>query len=693
MRGGRGDRGFPERVRPPGDRYQEPPRDRGGPWETEGRREREHPRDRNRPPHEPRDRERKPRGELSPGRGPKQWEERKGGSPGRAVSPPHERHAHEQEKIPRDIEEERRHRSADEDEWEYEEDIGKDKDKAPRPHGERKRPRETASAVSTPESYVGGKRRRSETPETEEVVVHEVLEGQEKGDRHDVSVDTGLPESAGTPSKQMTKLKKKKTGKKEGKVMKSEGEDSLEGQGPQDSGLEKGASTEGGKSMKAEKKHKKEKGKTKEKGTKKKKKNSAALVEAELEVAKEFTEDSTNLPEGESFPSENLGEGTQSSESEPTVKVAKKRRHIDVAEKEEVKGKEVVEKPPKKKKKKKHQPELLFQPWADLEGEDEDTKSRKSETKEKQENSKDSQSMASKNNDQLKSADEKLDSSKADAPVEVFSDWSDDSSIGDDAWSDGIEASEMTEGKPKVDEKEPENVSTPVQNSVPAYDDVYDPISDDELDAMLGEEDDEGRVGKGNSAGPSSTPMPVEDVDWSALVSSQASSEKTGEEPGSHLKRFTPGHVFSRIGISSTLAGPRLTKLVQRVCAEATNDNPSGVEKVESNDVDGMSSGHASFGALMAGAAAKRREKEVLFTNVGPCRRALCAREDLGMRKRLRRLTGKIGLFQTPPTTPVDNELYMMSVDLYKHEHSSTDSSVSKLIPSRVGSVLSTVTS
>ena len=66
-------------MRPPGDRYQEPPRDRGGPWDTESRREREHPRDRNRPPHESRDRERKPRGELSPGRGPKQWEERKGG--------------------------------------------------------------------------------------------------------------------------------------------------------------------------------------------------------------------------------------------------------------------------------------------------------------------------------------------------------------------------------------------------------------------------------------------------------------------------------------------------------------------------------------------------------------------------------------------------------------------------------------
>lgn len=100
--------------------------------------------------------------------------------------------------------------------------------------------------------------------------------------------------------------------------------------------------------------------------------------------------------------------------------------------------------------------------------------------------------------------------------------------------------------------------------------------------------------------------------------------------------------MFSRIGISSALAGPRLTKLVQQACAETANDNLSGVETVESNDVDGTNSSHVSFGALMAGAAAKRREREMLFTNVGPCRRALCARKDLGMRKRLRRLTGKV---------------------------------------------------
>ena len=104
--------------------------------------------------------------------------------------------------------------------------------------------------------------------------------------------------------------------------------------------------------------------------------------------------------------------------------------------------------------------------------------------------------------------------------------------------------------------------------------------------------------------------------------------------------------MFSRIGISSSLAGPRLTKLVQQACAVVAKDKPSGVETVDSSDVEDAAESQviASVGALMAGAAAKRREKEMLFSSVGPCRRALCARRDLAMRKRLRKLTGKVFL-------------------------------------------------
>jgi len=575
--------------------------------------------------------------------------------------------------------------------------MGEEKDKNPR-QGERKRPRETASSASTIESPVGGKRRRSgETPEVEEAPIKDAPEGGERGEQQEAATTT----TTGTPVKQTAKLKKKKVGKKEAKLTKPDGEANLDVQVPQGSPAESEDLLEGERPSKAEKKHKKEKGKFKEKVAKKKKKATITTTE-EPEVATELAEEQTNVTEesGATSSENNLGEVAQPSEDEPVSKVAKKRRHPTAPEGEEGKVK-VGDKPPKKKKKKKHQPEVVVQPWADLEGEDEETVVDKSETNERPGSENDEQLAQAKENEDQKSSDtvtderdETQDSSRVEEPQAMFSDWSDDSPIGDDNWSD-INEPEISE-KPKTDDKEGETVAaSPVPNAAPAYDDVYDPISDDELDAMLGDEEEEGGAIVSDTKGSASAPMAVEEVDWSALVSAQSTLERTGEEPGSHLKRFTPGHVFSRIGISSSLAGPRLTKLVQQACAQVAKDKPSGVETVDSRDVEDAADSQviASVGALMAGAAAKRREREMLFSSVRPCRRALCARRDLAMRKRLRRLTGKVGLFQTPSSTPVDNELYSMSVTLYKHEHPSTDSSVTKLIPSRVGTVLTTVNS
>ena len=45
---------------------------------------------------------------------------------------------------------------------------------------------------------------------------------------------------------------------------------------------------------------------------------------------------------------------------------------------------------------------------------------------------------------------------------------------------------------------------------------------------MLGDDDEDARAGVSDSKGPSSAPMAVEDVDWSALVSAQNTSDKTG---------------------------------------------------------------------------------------------------------------------------------------------------------------------
>ena len=302
----------------------------------------------------------------------------------------------------------------------------------------------------------------------------------------------------------------------------------MEGQGVQETTPETEGLLEGEKQVKGEKKHKKEKGKIKDKTTKKKKKSSTTSTE-EPEVAKELIEQPTNIPdEGGAIPSENLAEVAQPSDDEPISK-AKKRRHVDGSELEEAKMKG-SDKPPKKKKKKKHQPEVVVQPWADLEGEEEETNVSKSEDIERPEG--DGQFVQNEEFNELKSTDgvtdENHDSSKVDEPIAVFSDWSDDSRIGDDDWSDINEPPEISEVKPNVVEKEHESVTSPVQNSVPAYDDVYDPISDDELDAMLGDEDEESRLGASGVTGVTSVPMAVEDVDWSALVSAQNVVEKPG---------------------------------------------------------------------------------------------------------------------------------------------------------------------
>jgi hypothetical protein len=93
--------------------------------------------------------------------------------------------------------------------------------------------------------------------------------------------------------------------------------------------------------------------------------------------------------------------------------------------------------------------------------------------------------------------------------------------------------------------------------------------------------------------------------------------------------------VFSRIGISPSLAGPRLTQLVQEACAKAKIDTTGNKET--GTELCIPEEGPKCIGAFVAVAAAKKREREALLGNLGPCRRALCARRDLAMRKQLGR--------------------------------------------------------
>lgn len=101
--------------------------------------------------------------------------------------------------------------------------------------------------------------------------------------------------------------------------------------------------------------------------------------------------------------------------------------------------------------------------------------------------------------------------------VIVFSDWSDDSFIGDDVWLD-VNELEIFVSKLKIDDKECVVIMLLVWSEVLIFDDVYDLISDDEFDVMLGDDDEDVRVGVFDSKGLFSVFMVVEDVDWSVLV-------------------------------------------------------------------------------------------------------------------------------------------------------------------------------
>lgn len=184
--------------------------------------------------------------------------------------------------------------------------------------------------------------------------------------------------------------------------------------------------------------------------------------------------------------------------------------------------------------------------------------------------------------------------------------------------------------------------------SVTSGGEVYEPISDDELDEILNdsqkkEEQTEEEKERG--------PVDVIDVDWSSLMPKQKSEPRAA---GAALLRFTPGAVLLRAGISKRLAGPQLMEQVKEVCRKEL-DHPKDAEKLFEHDL----------GALNRAAYRRKVERAGLLTNLGPCCKALCARRDFSIRRQL--LKNDKGLTKQYLSTPVvDNELFQMSVRLFK---------------------------
>ncbi len=102
-------------------------------------------------------------------------------------------------------------------------------------------------------------------------------------------------------------------------------------------------------------------------------------------------------------------------------------------------------------------------------------------------------------------------------------------------------------------------------------DDALEAISDDELDAIIGETEPIDSTLDTKKSNSSKQMLDSLDIDWGSLVS----EPKTKLEfiPGSARKRFTPANVLMRIGFSQAFAGPLMTQKIINFCQNELKDD------------------------------------------------------------------------------------------------------------------------
>ncbi|GFS61379.1 zinc finger CCCH domain-containing protein 13 [Nephila pilipes] len=212
-----------------------------------------------------------------------------------------------------------------------------------------------------------------------------------------------------------------------------------------------------------------------------------------------------------------------------------------------------------------------------------------------------------------------------------------------------------------------EDTATDVDEYVTAESVDYDPISDDELDALI-EEPDETLIKP--AVEEKSKIVNALEVDWSTLMN----ETKTEFVPGFARQRFKAAHVLSRIGFSQVFAGSELTEKIIETCQkqldeEVSNEEDETASKEENKNAKKFVMEHP-LAAFHVAISQNKLERTSLFNKVGPYRRALCARRDLQIRKVLCRPLNKLdaasAVTYTSQYTVVDKELYKQSLELLK---------------------------
>lgn len=212
----------------------------------------------------------------------------------------------------------------------------------------------------------------------------------------------------------------------------------------------------------------------------------------------------------------------------------------------------------------------------------------------------------------------------------------------------------------------------------------YEEISSEE-ESMEGELDLE-LLGVGGDKKKKKSIVDVLNIDWSHVM--QTNRPKHQEKSGSALQRFWPGQIFSKIGVSRQFAGETLYQKLQDLCNKQLNEEQqkeqTATEGEEATNEGGEAAAKATttavekfqfkndIAALHMAMVKKAKERANLLHDVGPHRRALCARRDLEIRRQLCQVDKSIEPTSIYPNQIIDSELCKLSIQLFKQGHDSS---------------------
>lgn len=126
-------------------------------------------------------------------------------------------------------------------------------------------------------------------------------------------------------------------------------------------------------------------------------------------------------------------------------------------------------------------------------------------------------------------------------------------------------------------------------------------------------------------------------LDWSTI--NALCLPKPKPPSTSAVQRFSPGAIFSRLGVSRSLAGPDLYREISSAVAKQLKKDQEALVAETGNSLpeDLLEDPFGKSEFAMTGVSLIRNAKENcrVCTNIGPCRRALVASVDFALRRKM----------------------------------------------------------